>query len=174
MEMNQQINDPPSIHFEQYLEESKGIIYKVASSYCKDADDRKDLIQEIIIQLWRAYRRYNGSVKLSTWTYRVALNVAISYYRKDVKRKTIMSDLPGSLVDIVADKHPPDSEEKFDQLQQFISELKEVDRVLTILYLEDKSQKEIAEIMGLSETNVSTKIGRIKEKLRVKFQLSNH
>ena len=85
-----------------------------------------------------------------------------------------MSDLPGSLVDIVADKHPPDSEEKFDQLQQFISELKEVDRVLTILYLEDKSQKEIAEIMGLSETNVSTKIGRIKEKLRVKFQLSNH
>ncbi len=171
--MNQQINDPTSIQFEQYLEESKGIIYKVASSYCKDADDRKDLIQEIIIQLWRAYRRYNGSVKLSTWTYRVALNVAISYYRKDAKRKTIMTDLPGSLVDIVADKHPTPSQEKFDKLQQFISELKEVDRVLTILYLEDKSQKEIAEIMGLSETNVSTKIGRIKEKLRVKFQLSN-
>ena len=171
--MNESIMEQNPIQFEKYLEENKKIIYKVASSYCRDSDDQKDLIQEIIIQLWRSYYRYNGSVKLSTWTYRIALNVSISFYRKDVKRKTIITDMPSNLVDIVADKHPPVSEEKFNQLQQFISELQEVDKILTILYLEDKNQKEIAEIMGISETNVSTKIGRIKEKLRAKFQLSN-
>lgn len=163
----------PEIHkdFDAFVELNKGIIYKVASTYCKDADDRKDLVQDIIVQLWRSYQRFNHSVKISTWTYRVALNVAISFYRKDTKRRQTSVQLSDGLVHILADHETSEKEEQFNQLQSFISELRELDRALIILYLEDKSQKEIGEILGISETNVSTKMARIKEKLRLRFAL---
>jgi len=99
--------------------------------------------------------------------------VAISFYRKDSKRKTILTELSDSFVEIVSEHDPPPNEDQFNQLQKFIAELKEVDRMLTILYLKDKSQKEIAEIMGITETNVFTKMLRIKEHLGVKFQLND-
>jgi RNA polymerase sigma factor (sigma-70 family) len=159
--------------FEQIIEKNKGIIYKVAKSYCKDSDDRKDLVQEIIIQLWRSFKRFDHSGKLSTWTYRVALNVAISFYRRDSKRKMISAELQESLISIIPENEPGETESQIDRLQQFIGELKDMDRALMILYLEDKSQKEMGEIMGITETNVSTKIARIKEKLRVKFLLTD-
>lgn len=162
-----------SSDFESIIEKNKGIIYKVANSYCKDVDDRKDLVQEIIIQLWRSFRRFNHSTKLSTWTYRVALNVAISFYRRDSKRKMASTELSESLIAIIPDHEPPETEGQIKQLQQFIAELKDMDRALMILYLEDRNQKEIGEIMGISETNVSTKIARIKEKLREKFLLTD-
>src|SRR5687768_2594847 len=98
--MGDSVDTKASIDFEAFVESNKGIIYKVASSYCKDPDDRKDLVQEIIIQLWRSFSRFDNSVKLSTWTYRVALNVAISFYRKDSKRKIISTELTGSIVEI--------------------------------------------------------------------------
>ena len=159
--------------FERIIEQNKRIIYKVANSYCKDADDRKDLVQEIIIQLWRSFTTFNNSVKISTWMYRVALNVAISFYRKDSRRKEISATLSDHLIEIIPDQRPDETEGQINQLQQFIAELKELDRALMILYLEEKSQKEIAEIVGLSETNVSTKINRVKEKLKEKFLLVN-
>lgn len=169
-----EINNPEDQKgFDVFIDQNKGIIYKVASIYCKDHDDRKDLVQEIIIQLWRSFNSFNHTVKISTWTYRVALNVAISFYRKDVKRKQISTQLSDSLVSILADHETNEKEEQFIQLQYFISELKELDRALIILYLEDKSQKEIGDILGISETNVSTKMARIKEKLRVRFSLTD-
>jgi len=160
--------------FEEFIVGCKGLIYKVAGSYCKDSDDRKDLFQEIIIQLWRSRHRFDGSVKLSTWTYRVALNVAISFYRKDSKRRMISTELSGHLVEIITEDVQPEKEEQLNQLQQFIAELREIDRALMILYLEEKSQKEIGEILGITESNVSTKISRIKEKLRIRFSLTDH
>ena len=159
--------------FEFIIEKNKGIIYKVANSYCKNADDRKDLVQEIIIELWKSFKRFNNSSKFSTWMYRVALNVAISFYRKDLKRKMISTELTESLIKIIPDNEPGEMESQVNQLQQFIGELKDIDRALMILYLEDKSQKEMGEIIGITEANVSTKIARIKDKLRVKFQLTN-
>ena len=159
--------------FELIIEKNKGIIYKVANSYCKDSDDRKDLVQEIIIQLWRSFKRFDHSCKLSTWIYRVALNVAISFYRRDSKRKMASTELTESLIAIIPENDPSETESQINQLQQFIGELKDMDRALMILYLEDKSQKEIGEIMGITETNVSTKIARIKEKLKVKFLLTD-
>lgn len=159
--------------FELIIEKNKGIIYKVANSYCKDSDDRKDLVQEIIIQLWRSFKRFDHSSKLSTWIYRVALNVAISFYRRDSKRKMASTELTESLIAIIPENDPSETESQINQLQQFIGELKDMDRALMILYLEDKSQKEIGEIMGITETNVSTKIARIKEKLKVKFLLTD-
>jgi RNA polymerase sigma factor (sigma-70 family) len=159
--------------FELIIEKNKGIIYKVANSYCKDVDDRKDLVQEIIIELWKSFNRYDHSSKLSTWMYRVALNVAISFYRRDSKRKMVSTELSESLIAIIPENEPGETESQINQLQQFIAELKDIDRALMILYLEDKSQKEIGEIMGITETNVSTKIARIKEKLRTKFLLTD-
>jgi RNA polymerase sigma factor (sigma-70 family) len=162
-----------SLDFELIIERNKGIIYKVANSYCKDADDRKDLVQEIIIELWKSFKRYNHSIKLSTWMYRVALNVAISFYRRDSKRKSTSTELTENLVAIIPENEPMETEAQINQLQQFIGELKDMDRALMILYLEDKSQKEIGEILGITETNVSTKIARIKEILKAKFLLTD-
>jgi RNA polymerase sigma-70 factor (ECF subfamily) len=163
----------PHIDFELIVEQNKGIIYKVANSYCKDLDDRKDLVQEIVIQLWRSLKTFDNANKLSTWMYRVALNVAISFYRRDTKRKNISAELTDKIIEIIPDNATDETEGKINQLQQFISELGHIDRALMILYLEDKSQKEIGEILGLTETNVSTKIARIKEKLKIKFSLTN-
>jgi RNA polymerase sigma-70 factor (ECF subfamily) len=162
-----------NLDFESIIEKNKGIIYKVANSYCKDADDRKDLVQEIIIQLWRSFNQFDHSSKFSTWMYRVALNVAISFYRKDSKRKMVSTELTESIIAIIPENEPNEREGQINQLHHFIGELNDMDRALMILYLEDKSQKETGEIMGITETNVSTKIARIKEKLRVKFLLTD-
>ncbi len=171
--MNTAQNSTVGREFELILEKHKGIIYKVANSYCKDTDDRQDVVQEIVIQLWRSFHRFNNSVKLSTWIYRVSLNVAISFYRKDSKRKSTSTKLSESLIAIIPEHEPEDTESQINRLQQFIAELKDMDRALIILYLGDKSQKEIGEILGITETNVSTKIARIKEKLKAKFLLTD-
>lgn len=147
----------------------KGIIYKIAHSYCKDAETRKDLVQEIVVQLWKAFDRYDNQYKQSTWIYRIALNVAISFYRKETRRKEISNPLSDSILSLADDSNVHETETNLGLLQQFISELKELDKALMLLYLDEKSHKEISEIIGISETNVATKIGRIKILLKQKF-----
>ncbi len=154
--------------FLSIIDANKRIIFKICNSYCKNADDREDLAQEIIFQLWKSWSSFNANYKLSTWMYRIALNVAISFYRKE--RKTTDTVLMGDHVIEIADEQIEESlETKLNALQQFINELKPLDKALMILYLEEKPQKEIAEIMGITSTNVATKIGRIKEQLKQKF-----
>ena len=154
--------------FLSIIEVNKRIIFKICNSYCKNTDDREDLAQEIIFQLWKSWSSFNANYKLSTWMYRIALNVAISFYRKE--RKTTDTVLMGDHVIEIADEQIEESlETKLNALQQFINELKPLDKALMILYLEEKPQKEIAEIMGITSTNVATKIGRIKEQLKQKF-----
>lgn len=155
--------------FLQLIEQNKGIIYKVARSYGKNEEDREDLFQEIIIQLWKAFERYDEQYKLSTLMYRIALNVAISFYRKDRKRIELESPLTEGMTEIADDNGNSALESNINLLQQFINELKELDKALMILYLESKSYKEIAEILGITETNVATKVSRIKEQLKQKF-----
>ncbi len=160
--------DKPDI-FISAIEANKGIIYKVANSYCKSAEDRKDLIQEIVLQLWKSFNNYNEQFKFSTWVYRIALNVAISFYRKENRRQQVSNPLTDGIIDYVDSNVNSEAEEDIRFLQRFISELKELDKALMLLYLEEKSHKEIAEIIGISETNVATKIGRIKSILKQKF-----
>jgi RNA polymerase sigma-70 factor (ECF subfamily) len=157
-------------HFLSVIEAHKGILYKVANAYCADADDRKDLVQEILVQLWKSFEKYDGRHQYSTWIYRISLNVAISMYRKEFRRKEIAYPITDDLL-YLADNSCDNKEEevRLGLLQQFISELKELDKALMLLYLEQKSHKQIAAIMDLSETNVATKIARIKEKLKQKF-----
>ncbi|GAA0549444.1 RNA polymerase sigma factor [Chitinophaga japonensis] len=156
--------------FLSVIAEYKGIIYKVASFYCRQAEDRKDLVQEIIYQLWRSFPQYNEQYKLSTWMYKVALNVSISFYRKDKRRQEHSSVLTDSILDLVPDNGPPETEQHLQLLQQLINELPPLERALMILYLEEKSYREIAEILGLTETNTATKISRVKDKLKQKFR----
>jgi RNA polymerase sigma factor (sigma-70 family) len=155
-------------HFLQLIEQHKGIIYKVSRSYGKNEEDREDLFQEIVLQLWSAFDRYNDQYKLSTWMYRIALNVAISFYRKERKRNESESPLTESLTEI-ADETGEELNANIRVLQRFIDELRELDKALMILYLESKSYKEIADILGITETNVATRISRIKELLKQKF-----
>ena len=153
------------------LEDNKGLIYKVANSYCNNEEDRKDLFQEISIQIWKSLHRYDKQYKISTWIYRIALNVAISYYRKIKTRQYQTASLAETSFDII-DYQQDDTSVEIDRLFTFIHELKELDRAVMLLYLENNSYKEIGEILGISVTNVATKINRIKIKLKQRF--TNH
>lgn len=155
------------------FQSNKGIIYKIANSYCKSVEDRKDLVQEIVIQLWRSFDNYNESYKYSTWIYKIALNVAISFYRKESKRNAIMSPLSDRIL-FFDDDRADGKEEDISLLLKFIHELKELERALMLLYLEEKSYQEISEIIGITETNVATKISRIKKILKQKFEHINN
>jgi RNA polymerase sigma factor (sigma-70 family) len=152
--------------FLQLIQENKGIIWKICNSYCKGEHQREDLAQDIIYQLWKSGTRFDKQYKFSTWMYRVALNVAISHYRKENSSKTVIALAEKHLE--VAEKTDAASlqEDNIRRLQKFISELEEMNRALMILYLDEKSYVEIAEILGISETNVATKISRIKERLK--------
>ena len=113
--------------FLSIIEVNKRIIFKICNSYCKNADDREDLAQEIIFQLWKSWSSFNANYKLSTWMYRIALNVAISFYRKE--RKTTDTVLMGDHVIEIADEQIEESlETKLNALQQFINELKPLDK----------------------------------------------
>lgn len=160
--------------FLSVIDANKGILYKVAKLYCKDEEGRKDLIQEIMIQLWQSFDHYNGQVKHSTWMYRIALNTAISFYRKDTRRRPIaLPIVDDNLLDI-EDIEDNDVEASIQLLYQFLAKIPEVDRALMLLYLEEKSHQQIAEIMGMSLSNVATKISRIKERLKLKFSTTNN
>jgi RNA polymerase sigma factor (sigma-70 family) len=159
--------------FLSVIEQHKGIIYKIANSFKKDEDDKKDLIQEIILQLWRSFASYDEKSKFSTWMYRVALNVAIAFYRQEKRKNEIITTMPESVIAFADEDNSTGQEYELSLLQKFISELKELDRALLLLYLEERSGKEMAEILGLSETNIRTKINRVKEQLKQKFSKIN-
>ena len=155
--------------FLSVIETNKGLIYKVANAYCNNAEDRKDLVQEIVIQLWRSFDNYNSQYKYSTWMYRIALNTAISFYRRESRMKQVINPLPDSILYFSDAGAEEEIEEKTRVLRQCIAALKALDKALLLLYLEEKSQKEIAAIMGITETNVATRMGRIKSRLRQKI-----
>ena len=157
--------------FLRLLEEHKGIIIKICNAYCQAKNDKEDLSQEIVYNLWKAFGNYTPDHKFSTWLYRVALNVAISYYRKE-KRSLQYTPYDENLIIFSEEGYNKELEGNLLLLQQFIFELKEIDKSIMLLYLDDKSYHEIAEITGISETNVATKINRIKTNLKAKF--SNH
>lgn len=156
------------------VENNKGILFKVANSYCRNIEDRKDLVQEIILQLWKSFENYNEKFKFSTWIYRISLNVAISFYRKENSRKRISNPITTDIFDFSDTEISDEKETNLGILNHIISELNDLNKALMLLYLDKKSYKEISEIIGISETNVATKIGRIKSKLKKEFnQLKN-
>lgn len=162
--------EPDKNLFVQRIQENRKIIYKICNSYCVNLDARDDLAQEIVYNLWKSFASYNPHFKFSTWMYRVALNVAISFYRNENLSKKYVPFSEDLLVFEENIDVTTESESNLKLLQGFINELKEIDKSIMLLYLDEKSYKEIAEITGITESNVATKINRIKDKLRANFK----
>lgn len=152
-------------YFSQVIEENQGIIHKICRMYLKLEEERKDLFQEILLQLWRSFDSFEGQSKISTWIYRVALNTAITYFRKTKKRPQKV-DIPLSDLKLGYEDGSIEEQEDIKMLYQAIDKLSKIERAIILLYLEEKSNKDIAEIMGITQNNVNVKINRIKKKLK--------
>ena len=158
--------------FISIIKDNQRLIYKVCYSYCKDSELRKDLEQEIFEQLWKSLPRYDGRTKISTWIYQVALNTAFLFHRKEAKHKTNRATIDESVLTIADSSKSHEMEENIAMLYSFIHHLDELDKALMLLYLDNNKYRDMADILGISETNVATKISRIKGKLRE--YLNNH
>ena len=141
------------------------MLHKVCNVYCHTEFDKQDLFQEIIVQLWKSFPRFRGESKFGTWLYRIALNTAISDFRR--QRKTITSTATAEVqVDIEDFGYSQVQDEKLRQLHQAIDQLTEIEKAIVMLYLEDKSYDEMEQILGISQNTLRVKMNRIKEKLR--------
>ena len=151
--------------FVKQIRENELLIYKVCRVYAFAEADRQDLFQEIVIQLWKAYPKFKGNSKFSTWLYRVALNTAISGLRK--KNDLVRSYSPEALpINFSDETNSEAEEEKLRQLYLAIEQLNQIEKAIVMLYMEDKSYEEMEEILGINQGNLRVKMNRIKEKLR--------
>jgi RNA polymerase sigma-70 factor (ECF subfamily) len=149
------------------LERHRGVVLQVANTYCRHAEDRRDLAQEICARLWKAFPAWDQDRPFSTWMYRIALNVAISFARgthHPARQALALDEIesePGH-----DDEATREADDSIRALYRVIAQLDPFDRALLLLYLDEKSQREIAQILGISETNVATRIGRLKTRIR--------
>jgi len=148
--------------FIKMVQHHERIIYKVSSVYVTEYLLMEDLYQEIVCNLWKAYPKFKNESKVSTWIYRIALNTCISGMRRESKRS---KDVPLSFSEDLAFESD-NLEENLKEMYQLIHQLKTLERAIVLLYLEEKSYQEIADITGISTANVGTKLKRIREKLK--------
>lgn len=150
--------------FIQLIQENQGLIYKIATIYTRDREEQEDLCQEIVYQTWKSFDQFKKASKPSTWLYRVGMNTAISNLNRSKKQVTAvpMDGLELNLMDEVDSQ----KEEQIKLMYTGIRKLGLLDRGIVFLYLEGKNHEEIAEIVGISVSNVGTRLSRIKEKLR--------
>jgi RNA polymerase sigma-70 factor (ECF subfamily) len=153
--------------FVQVIKQHEGLLYKVAMLYSNSRQDREDLYQEIVFQLWKSFDSFKDQSKLSTWMYRVAMNTAL-YNLKQAKKRVGTSAIELESVQF-ADDFDREEEEKIKSLYEQVQLLNLLEKGVILLYLEGKSHEEIATIIGISISNVGTKISRIKEKLKVQI-----
>ncbi len=151
--------------FVTHLQENQKIAHKVCRIYTDDADAHNDLFQEITIQLWKAYPKFRGESKFSTWMYRVALNTAITLYRKSKKR---IKTEEFNMVEyrLTVDTYDDGVEQQLKLLYAAVKQLNDIEKALVFLYLEDKNYKEIAYALGITEVNARVKMNRVKMKLK--------
>lgn len=152
--------------FEKKIREHELLLQKICRIYAYTDADREDLLQDMLIQLWKAYPNYKGQAKFSTWLYRVAINTAITGFRK--KKSFAASYEPAAIPIYVADDTSAyqRQEQQFQQLYCAIEQLNEVEKAIVMLYMEDRSYEEMEEILGINQGNLRVKMNRIKEKLR--------
>lgn len=144
------------------VEEHKRIIYKVCYVYATDKENLNDLYQEVVINLWNAYPRFRGECAASTWVYRIGLNTCISFFRKSKSRPEVVP----ITVDLEAFADEEDKTASLRELYRMINSLGQLERALILLWLEERSYQEIADIIGISKNNVAVRLNRIREKLR--------
>jgi RNA polymerase sigma factor (sigma-70 family) len=148
--------------FLSMIQDNQGIIHKICRIYRDSPEDREDLFQEVIFQLWRSYPSFSGGSKSSTWLYRVALNTAMASFRKNKPNVTSAEYLP----DIQFEDINNEDSERQEALLAGIRQLSEPDRALIALFLDELGYQQIALILGISESNVGVKLNRIKTRLQ--------
>lgn len=150
--------------FIEMINQHRGTIFKICNLYCHDAENRKDLFQEIVLQLWKSYPAFRKESNINTWLYRVSLNTAISNFRKESKKpgNAFFSDELLMIPDI---PYFSDEKEKLGLLHLAIDRLTEIEKALIMLYLDEKTYDEIAEILGITNSNAGVRLSRIKTKL---------
>jgi RNA polymerase sigma-70 factor (ECF subfamily) len=149
----------------EILNNHKGLIYKVCNLYCSDPEDRKDLFQEIVLQVWKSLASFRHESSLSTWMYRIALNTAITHFKKEQRSLNHQRSLQNFEIPGLEDDDG--KEEQLQLLFSAIHDLDKIDKSIILLYLDEKTYEEISEITGLSKSNVGVKLNRIKAKLSV-------
>ena len=159
--MNKELEHKFILEFEQ----NQNIVHKVCRIYTSNQDAHNDLFQEIAIQLWKAYPKFRGESKLSTWMYRIGLNTAITLYRKS-KRSIVTQDIDSVLYKIESTSYDDTEEEQLKLMYKAIHQLTDIDKALIFLYLEEINYKEISETMGISEVNARVRMNRIKTRLK--------
>ncbi len=155
--------------FTELLQQHAALIHKVARVYCRDAADREDVVQEIAVQLWRSRDRYDERYRQTTWVYRIALNVAISFQRRERRHRERRQSGDGQLLAVAAAEVIEPGQD-VELLLSCVDGLDELEKALVLLYLDGNDHASIADVLGISVSNVGTKLGRIKDKLRVAFE----
>lgn len=151
--------------FVKQLKDNQNIIHKICRLYTSGADAHKDLFQEITIQLWKAFPKFRGDAKFSTWAYRVALNTAITLYRKSTRAVSTV-DYEKQQFFISQEDYNFEEEEQLKLMYQAVYQLNDIEKALIFMYLEDKDYTEISETLGITEVNARVKMNRIKGKLK--------
>ena len=151
--------------FVKELQSNQGIIHKICRAYTKGEAQHKDLFQEISIQLFKAYPKFKGESKFSTWMYRVAINTAISLYRKS-KRSIKTSEIFDNLKELEYKEYDATKDRQIELLYKAINQLNDIEKALVLMYLDDKPYAEISQILGISEVNARVKMNRAKIKLK--------
>lgn len=150
--------------FVNLIHQNQGLIYKITSIYSRERDEQDDLYQEIVYQTWKSFDNFKKAAKPSTWLYRVGMNTAITHLNRSKKQLQVVP-LEGMKIQF-ADSGDSEKEEKIQELYSHIRKLNLLDRGIIFLFLEGKSYEEIAEISGISVSNVGTRMSRIKAKLK--------
>jgi RNA polymerase sigma-70 factor (ECF subfamily) len=155
------------------IRRNAGLIHKIAYLYCRDATDREEVVQEVALQLWRSRERYDERFKETTWVYRVALNVAISFQRRERRHRDGRQSIDVHAITFAAVSEP-EPDENLQLLLRSIEDLGALEKALVLLYLDGNDHAGIAEVLGISVSNVGTKLGRIKNKLRTALEQNAH
>lgn len=150
--------------FAQLIEEHQGLIIKVSRLYTNTLEDEEDLFQEIVLQLWRSYDSFTGGSKISTWMYRVALNTAITLFRKK-NRSPQSADFCENTLEKI-EQPTNEKQQQIDLLYTVIKKLPKIERAIVMMYLDEQPYKEIADTLGISEVNARVKMNRLKKTLK--------
>jgi RNA polymerase sigma-70 factor (ECF subfamily) len=164
------MDDKKEKRFKEILEENGGRINRICQFYCRNDEDKKDMYQEVLVNIWKSLDKFRGDSTISTWIYRIAVNTSISFSGMASRNKKLyIHKVPQSL-NFLLDENDLDQkfqiEEQLDQLETCINQLSVIEKILISLVLEGLSMREIADVVGLTEPNVKVKIHRVKEQLK--------